>query len=358
MEKKIDSPSDCEVRAVIRFFYVEGMRPVDIYRRICGVYGDFMSQRDVTRWCMRFSEGRTDLHDLKRSGRPTIKTADLIAKIEEVLRTDRRITIAELQQHFPDVSKTVVHEIVKEDLGYNKICARWVPRMLTDQHKKNRMSSALTFLSLYNEFGDELLDRIVTGDETWVYYYTPESKQQSLQWKHVDSPRVTKFKTNNSNLKVMATVFWDRQGVLLVEYLPQRETVNKEYYFDVLCRLKNAIKNKRKGLLSKKVLLLHDNARPHTANLTKSLLQDFKWDVFDHPAYSPDLAPSDYYLFCHLKKFLGGKKFSDQDELENTVNTWFKKMGADFYSQGIEKLVSRMDKCLNLNGDYVEKSEI
>lgn len=143
-----------------------------------------------------------------------------------------------------------------------------------------------------------------------------------------------------------------------MDYLPLGDTVIKEYYFDVLCRLKEAIKNKRKGLLSKKVFLTHDNARPHTANLIKILLQDFKWDVSDHPPYSPDLAPSDYHLFCRLKKFLGGKRFSDQDELENTVNGWFQEMGETFYSTGIEKLVSRMDKCLNLNGDYVEKSEI
>lgn len=358
MEKKIEAPADCEVRGVIRFFNALGDRPVDIYRRISSVYGDFMNQRNVTKWCKRFDEGRTDVHDEKRSGRPTVKTADLISKVDDFIRQDRRITLENLQKAFPCVCKTVLYEIVTEDLAYHKICARWVPRKLTDQHKKNRMASALSFLTQYHEDGDEIFDRIVTGDETWIHHYTPEKKRQSLQWKHTRSPRVQKFKTAESSLKVMATVFWDRQGVLLVDYLPKHETINKEYYCKLLFDLRRAIQNKRRGKLSKKIILLHDNARPHTAGVTKAFIDSLNWEVMDHPAYSPDLAPSDYYLFPHLKQFLGGKIFHERQELENSVNEYFKNLAGDYYNTGMEKLVSRMDKCLNVGGDYVEKSVI
>jgi len=88
-------------------------------------------------------------------------------------------------------------------------------------------------------------------------------------------------------------------------------------------------------------------------HITTALLEKFKWDVLDHLPYSPDLVPSDFRLFLHLKKHLAGKKFDDNDEVQEDVMTWFKGQVADFYDSGIEKLVPRLYKCLDNAGDYV-----
>ncbi|GFQ82638.1 HTH_48 domain-containing protein [Trichonephila clavata] len=98
--------------------------------------------------------------------------------------------------------------------------------MLTDLHKTQRLGSALTFLERYLNEGEDVLDQIVTGDETWVAYVTPESKQQSMEWRHSSSPKRVKFNQTISARKIMGTVFWDRKGVLLVEFLPRNETIN------------------------------------------------------------------------------------------------------------------------------------
>ena len=74
----------------------------------------------------------------------------------------------------------------------------------------------------------------------------------------------------------------------------------------------------------------------------------------DHPPYSPNLAPSDFRLYLHLKKHLAGKKFDDDDEVQE-VMTWFRGQAADFYDSGIQKLVPRLNTCLDNAGDYVEK---
>ena len=76
------------------------------------------------------------------------------------------MTIRELHHIIPEVSKTTIHEVVTEKLGYRKLCARWVPKMLTDDHKAKRIGSALKFLTRYAQEGDEFLDSIVTRDET------------------------------------------------------------------------------------------------------------------------------------------------------------------------------------------------
>jgi histone-lysine N-methyltransferase SETMAR len=81
--------------------------------------------------------------------------------------------------------------------------------------------------------------------------------------------------------------------------------------------------------------------------------------ILDHPPYSPDLAPSDFHLFLHLKKHLAGKKFEDDDdEVQEAVMTWFKGKAADFYDSGIQKPVPRLNKYLDNAGEYVENKVI
>jgi hypothetical protein len=84
--------------------------------------------------------------------------------------------------------------------------------------------------------------------------------------------------------------------------------------------------------------------RPHTAAATQDLIATFGWEQFDHPSYSPDLAPSDFHMFLHLKTFLGGRRFHDYNDVKEAVNTWFALQAASFYNAGIQKLVPRYDE--------------
>jgi histone-lysine N-methyltransferase SETMAR len=118
-------------------------------------------------------------------------------------------------------------------------------------------------------------------------------------------------------------------------------------FLNALQKLRQAIQNKQHGMLSAGIVFLHDNARPDTAQRTASPLQEFSWEVFNHPPYSPDLAPSDFHLFLHLKKFHQNFENDREEELEFQA--------ADFYDTGIQKLVPRYDKCRNSDGEYVEK---
>ena len=171
---------------------------------------------------------------------------------------------------------------------------------------------------------------------------------------HQPQQQQQKFKQTLSARKIMCTVFWDRYGVLLLDYRPNGQTINALVYCDTLQRLRRAIQNKCRGLLSFGVVLLHDKVRPHTACQTTALLQQFRWDIMDHPPYSPDLAPSDYHLFLHMKRFLAGKQFHSDAEVETTVNNWLQQQAVDVFDTGIQKLVTRYNKCLDSAGDYVE----
>lgn len=312
-----------------------------------------MSIKNVRKWCREFSNGRTNIHDEARSGRPSVSD-NLQEQVESELREDRRVTVRELEEKL-QIPKSSIHRIIS-DLGYRKCSARWVPKMLTEDHKRQRIESSCEVLELYAEEGAVFLDSIVTGDETWVYHFTPESKQQSMEWRHSFSPKKRKFKVKQSARKIMATVFWDRKGVLLIEFMPTGTTINSASYCETLEKLRKAIKNRRPGMLTKGVRLLHDNARPHVARNTKSLLEKFGWDILPHPPYSPDLAPSDYHLFTNLKKHLGGKRLNSDEEVKTVVMEYLEKeVDGEFYDAGIQKLPDRLQKCLDMNGDYVEK---
>lgn len=353
----IENPAKCEVRAVIRFFTAKGYSAAAIHRELCAVYGPkVMSEGVVREWVRLFKSGRENVHDEERSGRPSLVTDELVQTVDAKVRENRRFTMAELSTDFPQISKTLLYEIVTARLGYRKFCARWVPKILTDHHKSQRMASALDFLSRYEDEGEPLLNRIVTGDETWIKYVNPETKEQSKMWAHSDSPtKPKKARQDFSARKLMATVFWDAKGVLLVEFMERGTTINQDVYCETLKTLRRAIQNKRRGMLTSGIVFLHDNARPHSARRTTALLESFKWDVFNHPPYSPDLAPSDYHLFMHMKKWLGSQRFDDDEELKDAVTGWLKAQAGDFYAEGISKLVKRYDKCLNRYGDYVEK---
>jgi histone-lysine N-methyltransferase SETMAR len=229
-------------------------------------------------------------------------------------------------------------------------------KMLTEVHKTQRMASALTFLQHYYDEGDKFLDKIVTGDETWVKFVNVETKEQSQQWMHTHLPlKPRKFKQSLSNRKLMATVFGDRKGVLLIEFMEPGITITSETHCETLKKLCRAIQNKRRGMMMAGVVLLHDNAHPHIAACTQALLQQFCWDLFDHPPYSPDLAPSDFHLFTWMKVWLGTQRFNMNEELMNGVKGWLSSQTATFFDVVIQKLVSRYDRCLKSEGDYVEK---
>jgi len=146
-------------------------------------------------------------------------------------------------------------------------------------------------------------------DKTRLYNYDPETKQKSMEWRHTGSPCPRKFRVQKSVAKFLASIFWDQDGILLIDYLPKGQTINAEYYSSLLVQLKDILKEKHRGKFTKEVLFLHDKDPAHRALATQKKLAYLGFQFLDHPPYSQDLAPSDYHLFPGLKKQLKGRHF-------------------------------------------------
>jgi len=191
-------------------------------------------------------------------------------------------------------------------------------------------------------------------DETWLYHYDPETKQQSVEWRHSGSPRPPKFQLQKSAGKVLAPIFWDQDSILLIDYLPKGQTINAEYYSSLLVQLKDILKEKRRGKVTKGVLFLHNNALAHWALATQKKLAYLGFQCLDHPPYSPDLAPSDYHLFPGLKKQMEGRHFLSDAEVIAATETLLDGPPSEFLGSGLQKLQQRAKNCIELRGEYVE----
>jgi len=151
----------------------------------------------------------------------------------------------------------------------------------------------------------------------------------------------------------MITVFWDVRGVLLFEFLRKGETINSACYQSTLRKLAVAIRHKRPHLQTG--ILHHHNALPHTEHARTALIAAKGWTVLPHPPYSPDLAPSDFFLFDPLKDSLGSQKFDSGEEVETAVRAWLRQCEPNFFANGFSQWKKRWHKCVARGGDYVGK---
>ncbi|KAG5314932.1 SETMR methyltransferase, partial [Acromyrmex insinuator] len=165
-----------------------------------------------------------------------------------------------------------VISILNEQLGMKKLSARWVPRLLTVDHKRNCVTISKQCLVMFQRNPDEFLRRFITLDETWMHYFTLETKEQE----------------EGENREV------GRKG----EGLP----INGDYYAALLDCFNNILKKKRSYLAKKKVLFHQDSARVHTCPAPMAKFNEFRYELLPHPAHSPDLVSCDYFLFSNLKK--------------------------------------------------------
>lgn len=308
----------------------------------------------VEKWFAKFKRGEMSTEDDARSGRPKEAVTDEnIKKVKKIILNNRKVNLLEISETLK-ISKERVGHIVHELLDMRKLCAKWVPRVLTVDQKHQRLDDSQQCLAIFNRNKTEFLRRYITMDETWLHHYTPESNRQSAEWTARDEPRPKRAKTQQTAGKVMASVFWDARGIIFIDYLKKGQTINSDYYIALLERLQDEIAKKRPHLKKKKVLFHQDNAPCHKSIKTMAKLHELGFELLPHPPYSPDLAPSDFFLFADLKRMLAGKRFRTDEEVIAETEAYFEAKDASYYKTGIEKLYDRYNRCITLEGNYIE----
>ena len=158
---------------------------------------------------------------------------------------------------------------------------------------------------------NDFLSRLVTMDETWLYHYDTETKQQSMEWRHRGSPLPAlpqKIPSAKIRWKSSRLEFCDQDGTLLFDYLPKGQTINSSLLAQLMDIFKE--KHQRRGKVTNGVLFLHENAPAHRALTTQKKPAYLDFQCLDRPPCSPGLAPLGYHLFPRLEKQLKGRHFS------------------------------------------------
>lgn len=153
--------------------------------------------------------------------------------------------------------------------------------------------------------------------------------------------------------------FFDIHGILYVNWVPEGQTVNKEYYLGVLATLRERVRRKRPELWKNKSWILHqDNAPAHTALVVKTFLAKHGIPVLDHPPYSPDLAPCDFFMFPKVKEVLKGTRFETVEAVKQKATETMNMLTENDFKHCFEQWKIRMEKCRDSGGEYIEGDKV
>ncbi|UYV64521.1 hypothetical protein LAZ67_3001082 [Cordylochernes scorpioides] len=219
-------------RICIKFCVKNGFKGAEIFWMLQTTYGDaVMSRRRVFEWYKRFKESREETADNERSGRPsTSTTPEKVDKVLELVRENRRITVREVAEE-ARTSFGSTQSIMKDILG-----------------NARKETASLNLEATTDD--PELLKRVITGDETFIYGFDSETTQQSSEWRFKNEPRPKKARKAPSKVKVMLTVFFDYQGIVHHEFQQQGSTITADSYLGVLRRLREAIRTISRRLVA------------------------------------------------------------------------------------------------------------
>jgi histone-lysine N-methyltransferase SETMAR len=325
--------------------------------RLKNAFGDEAPSRStVESWYFRFSTGDFNLADEERVGRPVTATGDEnIDAVKKLVEEDPHITYEKIEETL-GIASGSVQTILHEHLKLRKVCARWVPHYLTEEEKQARVVFCKDMKKTFEKGKSNLISKILTGDETWVYCYDPKRKEQSKVWIAKDEPRPVKVKRERSVGKIMVAVFFTRTGFIQVIPLVERKTVNAEWYVESCLKpVFNSLLTSTRLKKFSSFYFHHDNAPAHSAKLTSNYLEETDIKILAHPPYSPDLAPADFYLFPKVKDGMRGIKYDDPNMAFQTFKSEVEKLTLRDLEHCFEKWFERFDKCIDAGGRYFEK---
>ncbi|KAL4104600.1 hypothetical protein QTP88_019894 [Uroleucon formosanum] len=261
--------------------------------------------------------GREAIEDEPRSGRPlTAKTDKNVIRVRDLVRSDRRLRVKMIEEQL-GLTHTTFHQILTNDLEMRKIYAKMVLKILSQDQKDNRRDRCLDILE-HIENDPSFLERVITGDESWIFEYDPETKRQSQEWHTSASPRQKKGRLSKSKIKSMLICFFDSQGIFHKEFVLQGQAVNQKCYKEVLEKLRKRVIRVRPNIKNTWVLH-HDNVPCHTAISINQFLATKNIPVALQPPYSPDLSPCDLFLFARIKIYLKGRHLGTLENIQSSV---------------------------------------
>ena len=340
-------PETDDLRKALIFCFHLKKSAAESHRMLVEAYGDHaLSEATCKRWFRRFRDGDFDVRNEER-GRPPKKFEDI--ELQTILDEDPTLSQKQMAEML-NVAQQIISDRLRA-MGKIQKSGKWVPNVLNDRQMENRKTICEILLQRHDT--KSVLHRIVTGNEKWIYFHNPKRKKLGTNSGKMSTSAEVPYQFAT---KTMVCVWWDQKGVVYHELLKPCETVNVERYRQQMIELNNALVEKRPewATTDGKIIVQHDNIPAFKAKPVQNTIKELGWELLYHPPYSPDLDPSEYYLFSLMGRELAEQHFVSYEEVENWVTNWFASKDEQFYWRGIDKMPERWKKCVASDGQYFE----
>ena len=229
------------------------------------VYGNgALKYATVCKWVRHFNDGRESIENDPRVGRPvSVLTEKNVSTVKTLIEEDTCYTVQEVEE-LSGIHSSSVLNILPEQLRLHKICARWVPHLLTDEQKQSRVRLASQVIEKYDKCDPRCLEEIVTGDETWFYHFQPDSEAKNKVWVSSEGDRPVIVRHCKTSNRMLYAIFFDSKGPVLQIPVPKGSSVTGKFYREsVLTQLVDFYQKRRPRTGVRSMKLLHDNTRDH-----------------------------------------------------------------------------------------------
>ncbi|CAH1956819.1 unnamed protein product [Acanthoscelides obtectus] len=313
-------------RAIIYYNLQRQLSQQECLAELLSVFGnEAPHQSTISRWYGEFKRGR-------------VVTQENVDAVRKLIIEDRHVTYREIEESLK-ISKTSIQKILHEGLGVRKLISRSIPHLLTEEQKAARVNWCQKTLDRFNSGNSKNVYSIASGDESWIYCYL-------AVWVFQGEEKPTKvIRSRSVSIKVVAT-FVSKADHIATIPLNEERTVTADWY-TTICLLK-FITELRKMNPERRIILHEDHASSHTAQKTRQYLTEENVELLDHPPYSFDLSPNDFFTFPKIKNSLRGEAV---DAFKNAVLD----LPAKEWNKCFENWFERMQMCISLRGEYFEK---
>jgi histone-lysine N-methyltransferase SETMAR len=339
-------PSFEILRSYVMMRTALGDTPDDIDTDFTDLYGDKRPSRGfIYKWMDYFRQGRESTKDLPRCGRAPARS-NLPQEILDALESQPFGSVRSLSDDL-DAPRETIRRTLIDILQMHKFKCKWVPYKLTPDQKRARVTLAKEMLDVFQNV--ENLKNTITCDQAWFYHENPIDGQWATSSKKVHmNPRRT-----IRSAKVMVTVFWGYYGIYVINQKDDSIGFDANYMCELLEELDENFAQRRpvNGLCG---MFIHmDNARPHTAKMTQKTISQLDLQPLEHPAYSPDLAPTDFFLWGYVKEQLKGYNFDTSDDLFAAIVSIIEGITREMRQRVLSKWVERLKTVIRTRGEYI-----
>lgn len=336
-----------EFRSVVHFCYLLQKGPNEIHSLMVQAYGSQCpSLSFIKKWVIKFKDGRTELNDLQRPGRPPCD--EYIDQVSSYLE-DYPFSSARSISFAVNISIPTVITILKEKLHLVKKHAKWIPHSLTDDQLFQRVEDSKRLLEFLVKASPKKRMKIITCDESWFYlnYFNDEA------WLPDDSA-LEKPKRMIFDQKVMFFTAFSAAGMVLIEMLPPKTTFTSSYMCDIILPKLHKEGHEIQGVHSNSKLFIHfDNAKPHVAKATCNKMMQLSMEKVVQPKYSPDVSPNDFFLYGFIKEKLKGRIHNSREELFNSVVEIVSKIDEMTWKKVYDEWIDRLQTVIDRDGQYI-----